>query len=69
MNALQGVRSTYWTVAAFRAQDSSSLWRFNEEVVLPMVLEGLSEGRRLAYRRDAPISQEIHLFTVFLSPA
>jgi hypothetical protein len=41
MNALQGVRSTYWTVAAFRAQDSSSLWRFNEEVVLPMVLEGL----------------------------
>jgi hypothetical protein len=41
MNALQGVQSTYWTGAAWRAQDSSMLWKYNEEVVLPMVLEGL----------------------------
>lgn len=41
MYALQGLRSTYWSGAAWRAQDSSVLWKFNEEVVLPMVLEGL----------------------------
>jgi hypothetical protein len=39
--ALQGVNSTFWSGASFRAQDSSSIWRFNEEVVLPMLLEGL----------------------------
>ncbi|KAF2733973.1 amine oxidase, flavin-containing superfamily [Polyplosphaeria fusca] len=38
---LQGLRSTFWTGAAFRAQDSSLCWRFSEEVVLPMLLEGL----------------------------
>jgi hypothetical protein len=38
---LQGARSTYWSGAAWRAQDSSMLWRFNEEVVLPGVLEGI----------------------------
>ena len=41
MNKLQGVQSTYWTGAAWRAQDSSILWRFNDEVVLPLVMEGL----------------------------
>jgi hypothetical protein len=40
MDRLQGVQSTYWTGAAWRAQDSSMLWRFNFEVVLPLV-EGL----------------------------
>jgi hypothetical protein len=40
MNALQGLRSTYWSGAAFRAQDSSALWQFNKEVVLPMLVEG-----------------------------
>jgi hypothetical protein len=41
MYALQGQRSTYWSGATFRAHDSSMLWRFNEEEVLPKVLAGL----------------------------
>ncbi|KAG9196219.1 hypothetical protein G6011_01340 [Alternaria panax] len=41
MNALQCLKSTYWSGAAFRAQDSSALWQFNKEVVLPMLVEGL----------------------------
>ncbi|KAF2820626.1 putative FAD dependent oxidoreductase [Ophiobolus disseminans] len=41
MYALQGLRNTYWSGAAWRAQDSSMLWKFNEEVVLPQVLAGL----------------------------
>ncbi|KAI4691302.1 uncharacterized protein J4E84_003593 [Alternaria hordeiaustralica] len=41
MNALQGLRSTYWSGATFRAQDSSALWKFNKEIVLPMLMEGL----------------------------
>ncbi|KAI4618704.1 hypothetical protein J4E80_005306 [Alternaria sp. BMP 0032] len=41
MNALQGLRSTYWGGATFRAQDSSALWKFNKEIVLPMLMEGL----------------------------
>jgi hypothetical protein len=41
MNSLQGISSTYWSGAALRAQDSSMLWKYNEEVVLPMVLQGL----------------------------
>lgn len=39
--ALQGVRNTYWTGAAFRSQDSSDLWRYSEEEVLPKLLEDL----------------------------
>lgn len=39
--ALQGVNSTYWSGASFRAQDSSAIWRFNEEQMLPMLLKGL----------------------------
>jgi hypothetical protein len=39
--ALQGARKTYWTGAAFRGQDSSSLWRFNEQIVLPRLVDGL----------------------------
>jgi hypothetical protein len=42
---LQGHRSTYWTGASWRAQDSSDLWRFNEEVVLPALLKGLLRVR------------------------
>jgi hypothetical protein len=38
---LQGLRSTYWSGAAWRVQDSSMLWRFNEEVVLPGLVQGL----------------------------
>jgi hypothetical protein len=41
MNALQGLKSTYWSGAAFRAHDSSALWQFNKEVVLPMLTKGL----------------------------
>ncbi|RAO64121.1 uncharacterized protein BHQ10_000133 [Talaromyces amestolkiae] len=39
--ALQGLRNTYWTGAAFRGQDSSDLWRYSEEEVLPGLLESL----------------------------
>jgi hypothetical protein len=41
MYALQGLKSTYWGGAAFRAHDSSMLWRFNEEEVLPKILNSL----------------------------
>ena len=41
MYALQGGRSTWWTGATWRAQDSSEIWRFSKEVVLPEVLKGL----------------------------
>lgn len=39
--ALQGLRNTYWTGAAFRAEDSSLIWKFTEEIVLPQLLAGL----------------------------
>jgi hypothetical protein len=38
--ALQGTKNTFYTGASFRGQDSSLLWRFSEEVVLPKLLEG-----------------------------
>jgi hypothetical protein len=38
---LQGLRSTFWTGAAWRAHDSSSLWRFNDEIVLPLLTKDL----------------------------
>ncbi|CAN9430660.1 unnamed protein product [Alternaria alternata] len=41
MNALQGLKSTYWSGAAFRAHDSSALWQFNKEIVLPILTKGL----------------------------
>ncbi|KAF2447901.1 amine oxidase, flavin-containing superfamily [Karstenula rhodostoma CBS 690.94] len=41
MYKLQGGRSTYWTGASWRAQDSSDIWRFTEEEVLPGLVEGL----------------------------
>jgi hypothetical protein len=40
LNVLQGLRSTYWTGAGFRAHDSCEIWKFNKEVVLPMLVEG-----------------------------
>lgn len=39
--ALQGLRNTYWTGATFRAQDSSDIWRYSENEVLPKLLAGL----------------------------
>jgi hypothetical protein len=39
--ALQGLRNTYWTDAAFWSQDSSDLWRYSEEEVLPGLLKSL----------------------------
>lgn len=40
---LQGQRGTWWTGATWRAQDSSMIWRFNEEIVVPGLL-GEIEG-------------------------
>jgi len=39
--ALQGLKNTYWTGAAFRAEDSSLIWRFSEEIALPQLLAGI----------------------------
>jgi len=39
--ALQGVRNTYWTGASWRAQDSSSIWKYSENEVLPKLVKGL----------------------------
>jgi hypothetical protein len=36
--ALQGGRNTFFTGAAWRVQDSSEIWRFTQEVVLPQLL-------------------------------
>ncbi|KAJ7739576.1 hypothetical protein B0H16DRAFT_1758765 [Mycena metata] len=41
LNALQGVKSTWWTGAAWQTQDSSLIWNFTETVVLPRLLESL----------------------------
>ncbi|KAF2866368.1 putative FAD dependent oxidoreductase [Massariosphaeria phaeospora] len=39
--ALQGKRNTWWTGAAWKAQDSSMSWLYTEESVLPGLLAGL----------------------------
>ena len=41
MYALQGLRNTYWTGATWRSQDSSDIWRYSENEVLPKLLAGL----------------------------
>jgi hypothetical protein len=41
LNALQGVKNTWWTGAAWQTQDSSLIWNFTEAVVLPRLLESL----------------------------
>ncbi|KAJ7243562.1 hypothetical protein B0H12DRAFT_1130346 [Mycena haematopus] len=41
LNALQGVKNTWWTGAAWQTQDSSLIWNFTETVVLPKLLERL----------------------------
>ena len=41
MYALQGQDSCFWTGAAWRAEDSSNIWRYNNEVVLPALLKSL----------------------------
>lgn len=38
---LQGGRNTFWTGATFRGHDSSNIWRFTKDEVLPKVLAGL----------------------------
>ncbi|PGG97057.1 hypothetical protein GX51_07509 [Blastomyces parvus] len=38
---LQGERNTYWTGAAWRAHDSSLIWRYSEEFVVPQIVAGL----------------------------
>lgn len=41
MYALQGLRNTYWTGASWRSHDSSVIWRFTQNEVLPKLLAGL----------------------------
>ncbi|KAL5408196.1 hypothetical protein PMIN06_005919 [Paraphaeosphaeria minitans] len=41
MYGLQGGRSTWWTGASWRGQDSSDIWRYTEEEVLPGLVKGL----------------------------
>lgn len=36
--ALQGTQNSFWNGAAWMAQDSTSLWKFTEETVLPGIL-------------------------------
>ncbi|KAF8847003.1 FAD/NAD(P)-binding domain-containing protein [Acephala macrosclerotiorum] len=38
MNDLQGKRSTFWTGAAWQAQDSSQIWNWTEYALLPQLL-------------------------------
>ncbi|KAI1269172.1 FAD/NAD(P)-binding domain-containing protein [Xylariaceae sp. FL1019] len=39
--ALQGQRNTFYSGAAWHAQDSSALWEFTDNYVVPMILESL----------------------------
>lgn len=41
MNALQGKRNTWWTGAAWQAQDSSQIWNWTETTLLPRMLASL----------------------------
>jgi hypothetical protein len=38
---LQGQRNTHWNGAAWKGEDSSLLWKYTKEHVVPQVLEGL----------------------------
>lgn len=38
---LQGKRNTYWTGAAFQAQNSGLIWKFTDENVIPRLVESL----------------------------
>ncbi|KAF4625257.1 hypothetical protein G7Y89_g12913 [Cudoniella acicularis] len=37
LNALQGERRTWWTGAAWQAQDSSIIWNWTEHNILPKI--------------------------------
>jgi hypothetical protein len=39
--SLQGKRNTHWTGAAWKGEDSSLLWRYTKQFVVPQVLQGL----------------------------
>ena len=41
MYALQGTKNTFWTGASWRAHDSSDIWRYTADHVLPNLLKGL----------------------------
>jgi len=41
MYALQGQRRTWWTGATWRAHDSSSIWKYTHDYVLPGLIKGL----------------------------
>ncbi|KAK4500340.1 hypothetical protein PRZ48_008529 [Zasmidium cellare] len=44
LNRLQEKWDTFWTGAAWKTNDSTAIWKFNEEVLLPMILASL-KGR------------------------
>jgi hypothetical protein len=39
MNALQGKQQTWWTGAAWQTQDSSEIWKYSEQIVLPQLVK------------------------------
>lgn len=41
VNALQGTKNTWWTGAAWQAQDSSQIWNWTEYTLLPKLLASL----------------------------
>ncbi|KAI1111250.1 FAD/NAD(P)-binding domain-containing protein [Nemania sp. NC0429] len=41
---LQGERNTFYNGAAWHTQDSSALWQFTDDYILPLLLEALKEG-------------------------
>lgn len=42
--ALNGQRSTFWNGAAFQAQDSSVIWQYTEDYIVPIVLGSLNRS-------------------------
>ncbi|KLJ10048.1 hypothetical protein EMPG_14543 [Blastomyces silverae] len=38
---LQGERNTHWTGAAWKAHDTSLIWKYSEEFVVPQIIAGL----------------------------
>ncbi|KAF2724200.1 FAD/NAD(P)-binding domain-containing protein [Polychaeton citri CBS 116435] len=41
LNELQGRYNTFWTGAAWESENSASIWKFTEEVMLPALLKSL----------------------------
>lgn len=41
--ALQGLRSTYFSGATFKGHDSSSIWKYTENIVIPAIVKALQK--------------------------